>query len=122
LDHLGTVIRGAETCKLGAAVHGAEVRVHFLKSFQEGRICEILSQKGQKTKKSGTQATQLVRSQWDQRMWAGMQEMLHPRPKLLFDVRTAADSSEMKKNRGGRRTEAAAMERSAGGLWRGGGR
>jgi hypothetical protein len=46
------VIRGAETSKLGAAVHGAELRVHFLKSFQEGRICEILSQKGPKTKKS----------------------------------------------------------------------
>jgi hypothetical protein len=47
------VIRGAEASNLGAAVHGAELRVHFLKSFHEGRICEILSQKGQKkTKKS----------------------------------------------------------------------
>jgi hypothetical protein len=55
LDHLGAVICGAETSKLGAAVHGAELGVHFLKSFQEGRICEILSQKGQKkkTKKVG---------------------------------------------------------------------
>jgi hypothetical protein len=53
LDHLGAVIRGAETSKLGAAVHGAELRVHFLKSFQEGRICEILSQKGPKNKKVG---------------------------------------------------------------------
>jgi hypothetical protein len=46
------VIRGAETSKLGAAVHGAELKVHFLKSFQEGRICEILSQKGPKKQKS----------------------------------------------------------------------
>jgi hypothetical protein len=45
------VIRGAETTKLGAAVHGAELRVHFLKSFQEGRICKILSQKGPKKNK-----------------------------------------------------------------------
>jgi hypothetical protein len=47
------VIRGAEASNLGAAVHGAELRVHFLKSFQEGRICEILSKKAQKTKKTG---------------------------------------------------------------------
>jgi hypothetical protein len=45
------VIRGAEASNLGAAVHGAELRVHFLKSFQEGRICEILSQKGPKKQK-----------------------------------------------------------------------
>jgi hypothetical protein len=42
------VIRGADSSNLGAVVHGAELRVHFLKSFQEGRICEILSQKGPK--------------------------------------------------------------------------
>jgi hypothetical protein len=47
------VIRGAEASNLGAAIHGAELRVHFLKSFQEGRICEILSQKGPKNKKVG---------------------------------------------------------------------
>jgi hypothetical protein len=52
LDHLGAVIRGAETCMLGAAVHGAEVRVHFLKSFENGRICEILFEKGKKKQKS----------------------------------------------------------------------
>jgi hypothetical protein len=45
------VIRGAVASNLGAAVHGAELRVHFLKSFQEGHICEILSQKGPKNKK-----------------------------------------------------------------------
>jgi hypothetical protein len=53
-SHLGAKIHGAETCYLGAARHGAELRVHFLKSFQEGRICEILSQKGpKKNKKAG---------------------------------------------------------------------
>jgi hypothetical protein len=57
LDHLGAVIRGAETCKLGAAVHDAEVRVHFLKSFQKGRICEILFKKRAKKQKSGRDST-----------------------------------------------------------------
>jgi hypothetical protein len=28
------MICGAEACKLGAMIHGAELRVHFLKSFQ----------------------------------------------------------------------------------------
>jgi hypothetical protein len=42
---------GAETCYLGAMVHGAELRVHFSKSFQKGHICEILSPKGSKGKK-----------------------------------------------------------------------
>jgi hypothetical protein len=51
LYHLGAVIHGAVTCKLGAAIHGTEIRVHFLKSFQKGRICEILSKKGKKNKK-----------------------------------------------------------------------
>jgi hypothetical protein len=32
-------------------IHGAELRVHFLKSFQKGSICENLSQKGLKIKK-----------------------------------------------------------------------
>jgi hypothetical protein len=32
-------------------IHGAELRVHFLKSFQKGSTCENLSQKGLKTKK-----------------------------------------------------------------------
>jgi hypothetical protein len=40
-----------ELYHLGAAVHGAEVRVHFLKSFQKRRICEILFKKGPKRKK-----------------------------------------------------------------------
>jgi hypothetical protein len=48
LYHLGALIQGVVTCKLGAAVHGAEVRVHFLKSFQKGRICEIVFKKGPK--------------------------------------------------------------------------
>jgi hypothetical protein len=34
-------------------IHGAELRVHFLKSFQKGSTCENLSQKGLKTKKDG---------------------------------------------------------------------
>jgi hypothetical protein len=29
-------------------IHGAELRVHFLKSFQKGFNCENLSQKGKK--------------------------------------------------------------------------
>jgi hypothetical protein len=34
-------------------IHGAELRVHFLKSFQKGSTCENLSQKGLKSKKDG---------------------------------------------------------------------
>jgi hypothetical protein len=34
-------------------IHGAELRVHFLKSFQKESICENLSQKGLKIKKVG---------------------------------------------------------------------
>jgi hypothetical protein len=47
------MIRGAEACKLGAMIHGAELRVHFLKSFQKGSTCENLSGKGLKIKKVG---------------------------------------------------------------------
>jgi hypothetical protein len=47
------MICGAEACKLGAMSHGAELRVHFLKSFKKGSICENLSQKGLKIKKVG---------------------------------------------------------------------
>jgi hypothetical protein len=47
------MICGAEACKLGAMIHGAELRVHFLKSFQKGSTCENLSQKGLKNKKDG---------------------------------------------------------------------
>jgi hypothetical protein len=50
---LGAKIRGAETCYLGAIVHGAELRVYFLKSFQKGCTCENLSTKGLKNKKVG---------------------------------------------------------------------
>jgi hypothetical protein len=45
------MICGAEACKLGAMIHGAELRVHFLKSFQKGSTCENLSQKELKSKK-----------------------------------------------------------------------
>jgi hypothetical protein len=45
------MICGAEACNLGAMIHGAELRVHFLKSFQKGSTCENLSQKGLKSKK-----------------------------------------------------------------------
>jgi hypothetical protein len=47
------MICGAEACNLGAMIHGAELRVHFLKSFQKGSTCENLSQKGLKIKKDG---------------------------------------------------------------------
>jgi hypothetical protein len=47
------MICGAEACNLGAMIHGAELRVHFLKSFQKGCTCENLSQKGLKIKKDG---------------------------------------------------------------------
>jgi hypothetical protein len=46
------MICGAEACNLGAMIHGAELRVHFLKSFQKGSICENLSQKGLKPEKT----------------------------------------------------------------------
>jgi hypothetical protein len=45
------MICGAEACNLGAMIHGAELRVHFLKSFQKGSTCENLSKKGLKSKK-----------------------------------------------------------------------
>jgi hypothetical protein len=48
------MICGAEACKLGAMIHGAELRVHFLKSFQKGSTCENLSQKGLKSEKVGS--------------------------------------------------------------------
>jgi hypothetical protein len=47
------MICGTEACKLGAMIHGAELRVHFLKSFQKGSTCENLSQKGLICKKVG---------------------------------------------------------------------
>jgi hypothetical protein len=47
------MICGAEACKLGAMIHGAELRVHFLKSFQKESTCENLSQKGLKSEKVG---------------------------------------------------------------------
>jgi hypothetical protein len=54
-SHLGTKIHGAETCYLGAARHGAELRVHFPNSFQQGSNCEILRKRAKKKqkKKSG---------------------------------------------------------------------
>jgi hypothetical protein len=48
------MICGAEACNLDAMIHGAELRVHFLKSFQKGSTCENLSQKGLKSKKDGS--------------------------------------------------------------------
>jgi hypothetical protein len=47
------MICGAEAWKLGAMIHGAELRVHFLKSFRKGSTCENLLQKGLKIKKVG---------------------------------------------------------------------
>ena len=38
---------------LGASNDGAELRVHILKSYLQGHICEIFSKKGLKNKKSG---------------------------------------------------------------------
>jgi hypothetical protein len=40
------MICGAEACKLGAMNHGAELRVHFLKSFQKGLLVKIFRKKG----------------------------------------------------------------------------
>jgi hypothetical protein len=47
------MICGAEACKLGVMIHGAELKVHFLESFQKGSTCENLSHKGLKSKKVG---------------------------------------------------------------------
>jgi hypothetical protein len=35
---LGANVNGAKLCYLGASVDGAKPRVHFLKSFRQGRI------------------------------------------------------------------------------------
>ena len=43
---LGASIDGAEKCKLGASNDGAELRVQILKSYLQGHICEIFSEKG----------------------------------------------------------------------------
>jgi hypothetical protein len=51
--NLSAKIHGAETCYLDATVHGAELRAHFLKSFQKRCICENLSTKGSENKKDG---------------------------------------------------------------------
>jgi len=40
--HLGAKAIDADTCKLGANCHGAEVRVYFLKGYCQERICENL--------------------------------------------------------------------------------
>jgi hypothetical protein len=56
------MICGAEACKLGAMIHGAELRVHFLKSFQKGSTCENLSPKGLKSKKVGIFSPSLLPS------------------------------------------------------------
>jgi hypothetical protein len=44
--NLSAKIHGAGTYYLGVTVHDAELRVHFLKSFQKGCSCENLSTKG----------------------------------------------------------------------------
>ena len=50
---LGAKAISAETCKLGANCHSAEVRVYFLKGYCQGCICKNLSKKGLKNKKFG---------------------------------------------------------------------
>ena len=47
---LGVKISGAETCKLGTTNDGTELRVHILKAYLQGHICEIFSKKGLKHK------------------------------------------------------------------------
>jgi hypothetical protein len=47
---LGANYSGAETCHHGANSNGAVVWVQFLEGYYQGRICEKLSKKGQKTK------------------------------------------------------------------------
>jgi hypothetical protein len=56
------MICGAEACNLGAMIHGAELRVHFLKSFQKESTCENLSQKGPKSEKDGRQEHRATKS------------------------------------------------------------
>jgi hypothetical protein len=48
---LSAKIHGAEMCYIGAMIHGVELGVYFLKTFQKRRICEILSPKKLKSKK-----------------------------------------------------------------------
>jgi hypothetical protein len=50
---LGAKIRDAETCYLGAIVHGAELGVYFLKSFRKRCTCENLKKRLKKQKKVG---------------------------------------------------------------------
>jgi hypothetical protein len=40
------MICGAQVCNLGAMIHGAELRVHFLKSFKKGILVKIFREKG----------------------------------------------------------------------------
>jgi hypothetical protein len=48
---LGAKCSSAKTCNLGANNDGAKLRVHFLKSYSQGRVCENLSKKRLKNKK-----------------------------------------------------------------------
>jgi len=42
---LGIKIYGAETCKLGATNNDTELRIHILKSYLQGHICEKYTKK-----------------------------------------------------------------------------
>jgi hypothetical protein len=65
------MICGAEACNLGAMIHGAELRVHFLKSFQKESTCENLSPKGLKSRKDGITRFQI----YHDKIWPGSWEL-----------------------------------------------
>ena len=50
---LGIRAIGAETCKLGANCHGAEVRIYFLKDTARGVFMKIFKKGAEKQKKYG---------------------------------------------------------------------
>jgi hypothetical protein len=54
------MICGAEACNLGAMIHSAELRVHFLKSFQKGSTYKNFLKKAKKQKKTGLSAPVVV--------------------------------------------------------------
>jgi hypothetical protein len=71
------MICGAEACKLGAMIHSAELRVHFLKSFQKRSTCENLSQKGLKIKKVGRRQLVKVRYLPIDKPWVNLSPIFH---------------------------------------------
>jgi hypothetical protein len=99
----------AEACNLGAITHGAELRVHFLKSFQKGSTCENLSKKAKNEKRrsemqvSGLEHPVSLKQVWllgpfDDALKQAVQQQLdrHPKkpaPKLEVVPRQSQESS-----------------------------